>query len=220
MKKTIMLAIPAFALAALSPRIAQAQGTLYLSSLGLTSSGSSPVGSDCWLAADFWTGNNAGGYSLNSVQLALTDASGTPSGFTAMIYNEVSGKGLVPGSSLGALNGSLDPVAAGTYTYSPSANLTLSPNTVYFIVLTGGTAVANGAYGWSFTSTYPPASSGGWHGDEAFLSSSDGLNWEGFTSALAQFGINGTAVPEPSTLGLFVLGGFFLAWRHRKAKAS
>ena len=52
MKKIILPAILALALAVLSPRIAQAQGTLYVSSLGLTSSGSSPVGSDSWLATD------------------------------------------------------------------------------------------------------------------------------------------------------------------------
>src|ERR1035438_2380483 len=86
MKRAILLAIPALALAVLSPQVAEAQGTLYVSNLGLTSSGSSPVGNDSWLAVDFQTGTNAGGYSLNSFRLALTDASGIPSGFTAMLY--------------------------------------------------------------------------------------------------------------------------------------
>jgi hypothetical protein len=219
MKKIIMLAIPAFALAVLSPQIAQAQGTLYVSSLGLTSSGSASVGSDSWLAADFATGTNAGGYLLNSVQLALADASGNPSGFTAMLYTAIVGRAVAVGSSLGTLNGSLNPVAGGIYTYSPSSNLLLPPNTVYFIVLTAGTAVANGPYEWSFTSTYPPVSSGGWHGGDAFLFSSDGLLWQGTAGSYAQFGINASAVPEPSTLGLLALGGFFLFWHRRKAKA-
>ena len=213
-----MIAIPAFALAVLAPHIAQAQSTLYISSLAQTSSGSSSVGNDSWLAADFLTGTNVGGYSLNSFQLALTDASGNPSGFTAMLYSEGSVGAPLPGSSLGTLNGSLNPVAGGIYTFSPASNLALLPRTMYFIVLTAGTAVANGAYEWSFTSTYAPTLSGGWHGDDAFLSSSDGLHWH-FNSAYAQFGIYGSAVPEPSTLGLLALGGCFLVWRRRKARA-
>ena len=82
MKKIILLALSAFALAALSPHIAQAQGTLYVSSLGLTSSGGLPVGSDSWLATDISTGTNAGGYLLDSFQLALAGATGSPSGVT------------------------------------------------------------------------------------------------------------------------------------------
>jgi hypothetical protein len=220
MRKTIISGIIVSVFGLLAPHIAQAQGTIYVSSLGLTSSGSASVGSDSWLATDIRTGTNAGGYLLNSVQLALTDASGTPSGFTAMIYNinpliEVP----VPGSSLGTLNGSLDPVAGGVYTYSPASTLTLSPSTVYFIVLTAGTAVANGAYEWSVVNIFAPTISGGWIGDRILLSSSVGLNWTQVPSALPQFAISAIAVPEPSTLGLLALGGFFLIRHRLKAKA-
>ena len=215
MIKAILLPILALALAVLSAQIARAQGTVYISSLGPPSAGSASVGSDSWLAAGFGTGTNAGGYLLNSVQLALTNALGNPSGFTAMIYNEVGGKAPTPGSSLGTLSGSLDPVANGIYTYSPASSLTLLPNTAYFIVLTAGTPVTNGAYEWGFTSSSPPLSSDGWHEEAGFTSSSDGLHWLGFTAASAQFAIYATDVPEPSTLALLALGGFFLI-RHRR----
>ena len=220
MKNNLILAILVFASALWSPQIAQAQGTVYVSNLGLPSAGSVSVGNNSWLATDFETGTNAGGYLLNSVQLALTDATGNPSGFSAMIYdvNPKSIAGAEPGSSVCALNGSLDPVGAGIYTYSPASSLMLSPSTEYFIVLTAGTAVADGAYQWSVTSTDAPTLSGGWNGAHIPLSSSDGVNWGPFASTYAQFAISGTPVPEPSTLGLLALGGCLLVWRRRHAK--
>src|ERR1035441_8828957 len=152
MKRIILLAIPVFALAVLPPQILQAQGTTYLSNLDQSSVGSLPVGSNSWVAAGIYTGTNPGGYVLNSIQLAMTDASGNPSGFMAMLYNPLhGGPPSGPGTSLVTLNGSLNPVTAGTYTYAAPSNLTLPPHNEYFIVLTAETAVANGAYEWSLS---------------------------------------------------------------------
>jgi hypothetical protein len=220
MRKIIMAPMLAFAVVVLSTQMAQAQGTLYFSNLGQPSAGSAPVGSDSWVAADIQTGTNAGGYLLNSVQLALADAMGNPSAFTVMLYASGPPTGYYPGGRLGTLNGSLDPVASGIYTYSPTPNLSLSPHTVYWVVLTAGTPVADGAYEWSFTSI-PIGGSGGWIGTGTVLSSSDGLSWgTRISGARAQFAMYATdlPVPEPSMLGLLALGGGFLVWRWRKAK--
>jgi PEP-CTERM motif len=221
-KAAILPALLALAFALLSSQIAQAQGTTYVSSLGLPPTGSSSVGSDTWLAEAFWTGTNGGGYLLDSVQLALTNASGTPSGFTVMIYNNGAGpNGVSPGTNLYTLNGSLDPVAGGVYTYSPGSSLALLPYRFYFIVLTAGTPVASGAYEWNVTSTRGYITSGGWGAPNNLMSSSDGVHW-GFPSpaAYAQFAISATPVPEPSTLALLALGGGFLLWQHRKVKPA
>src|ERR1039458_8132982 len=118
MKKIIVPAILALALGMLSPQIIQAQGTTFLSNLDQSSSGALVVGSDSWLAAAFSTGFDAGGYSLDSVQLALADASGSPSGFTVMLY-ATNPNTPDPFSYHSTLNGSLDPVAAGVYTFTP-----------------------------------------------------------------------------------------------------
>jgi hypothetical protein len=213
----------AFVFALMAAQTAHAQGTTYLSSLSPTATSSLPVGSDYWLAAGFFTGTNADGYVLDSVQLALADGSGSPSGFTAMIYaqNHIIPGAVLPGSSLGTLNGSLNPVTSGIYTYTPASSLALSPSTPYFIVLTAGTTVANGAYWWN-QSAFPPGSTGVWGADNAVLHSSDGIS-DWFSdpypypySGLAQFSITATAVPEPRVLSLFALGGLCFLWRRRR----
>jgi hypothetical protein len=55
--------------------------------LSQTPTGSVSVGSDSWLAADFITGTSANGYSLDSIQLGMANASGSPTNFTVMLYS-------------------------------------------------------------------------------------------------------------------------------------
>ena len=219
MKNIVISGVIVLVVALLAPQIVQAQGTIYLSNLGQPSAGSLAVGSDSWQAAIFTTGTNADGYVLNSIQLAMTDASGTPNGFTVMLCGVGNFPGApLPGSSLGTLSGSTDPATGGIFTYTPVSNLTLLPYEYYFIVLTAGTAVANGAYEWSHAGTYSYNPSGGWETYADILQSSNGSYWTSASTIDAQFAIDATAVPEPGVFGLFGLGGLFLAWHRRKAK--
>jgi hypothetical protein len=206
----------------LSLQITQAQGTTYLSNLGYNSTGSVAVRSDSWFAADFITGTNASGYTLNSIQLAMSDSTGDPSGITVMLYaNDGNSAGANPGSNLGILNGSLNPVANGLYTYTTLSDLSLLPRTDYFIVLAAGTMVANGAYQWSVTGTPSPGyTSDHWGGEITFAYSSDGLNWNYTSGIYGQFALNATPVPEPSDKMLLGFGGILLlGFCHWKAKA-
>ena len=222
MKATVKIIVGSFvvfAVALLAPQITRAQRITYLSNLGQTSDGNLAVGSNSWVAGGFQTGTNTLGYLLNSVQLGMADASGNPSGLMAMLYTGVGIGGISPGSSLGTLNGSLNPTTAGIFTYTPASSLTLSPHTDYFIVLTAGTAVANGGYEWNFTDTsiYNP-------GDDWVLSiaadSNNGSSWNYILGTFAQFAINATPIPEPGVLGLLGLGGLAFLWHRREAKAS
>jgi hypothetical protein len=209
------------AVALSAAEISRAQGTVtYLSNLGQPSAGSLSVGSNSWVAAGCFTGTSAARYSLDSIQLAMTGASGNPSGFTVMVYaNRVPPAGFDPGISLGTLNGSLDPVTSGIYTYTPASSLTLSPSTLYWVVLTAGTPIANGAYEWSYAGINSYNPSGGWGKLGGVSTSSNGsLPWIGSGSAFPQVAISGTAIPEPSTLGLLALGGFLLVRHHRKSQ--
>jgi len=220
MKKLIVGCAIALA-SILALQILQAQGTTYLSNLGQPSDGSNAVGSDSWLAAAFYTGTNASGYTLNSIQLGMADASGNPSGFTVMLYSAFNGPGIEPGISLGTLEGSLNPVTGGIFTYTPVSNLTLSPITYYFIVLTAGTTVANGAYEleYAYTSSYNP--SGRWLGVVTSSSSSGSSPWIRLGANpqydFSKFAVNATDIPEPSSEILLGLGVLGFLWHRRKA---
>ena len=70
MGKMIINATLVFAVGLLGPHTARSQGTLtYVSSLEEAAVGFSGVALDFSLAAGFMTGNNAGGYGLDFVQL-------------------------------------------------------------------------------------------------------------------------------------------------------
>jgi len=220
MKKIIIGGVIIFVVGLFTPQIVQAQGTTYLSNLGQASVGSMAVGSDSWLALPFIAGNNVDGYVLNSVQLALTDASGNPSSFTVMLYAPSNPAAGLPGSSLGTFSGSFDPVIGGTYTYTAPSSLMLSPSTEYFIVLTAGTTVANGTYEWSLATTSSYNQNDNWvigaYGGRTFDTSIDGSSWNSTSGSYPQFAINATPIPEPSELALGALGALLLGFRRWK----
>jgi hypothetical protein len=224
MKKIIINGFFTFVLGALTPELATAQGTTtFLSNLEQTSAGSTIVAANSWVAATFFTGGNAGGYILNSIQLGMADASGNPSGFTVMLFGEANNPvAILPGSSLATLSGSTSPTSSGTYSYNPASSLTLSPGTAYFIVLTSGTLVANGKYEWSLSGINSYNPTGGWGvtggPDSSVWGSANGSSWTSLSATYPQFAINATAAPEPGVVGLFALGGLLVAFHRRKTR--
>jgi hypothetical protein len=221
MKKLIIL----FVFGLLARQGVQAQGSItYLSNIAQPSVGSLAIGSDSWLAARFHTGNDIEGYSLDSIQLGLTDATGSPSGFMAEIYarDPHNFTGITPGNSLGILSGSLNPSSAGIYTYASASSLILSPSTDYFIVLTSGTATVGGAYNWSLADANSYDPSVGWAitggvSSGVYRSINNGSSWNSLSGTYPQFAISATPIPEPGALNLLGLGGAALLWR-RQAK--
>ena len=193
-------------------QIIQAQETTYLSNLG-TSTGSIPVGSDSWLEMAFETGINPGGYTLNSIQLEMADAAGSPNGFTLKIEPAHDSSGDLPGDGpgLGIFDGSPNPTARGIYTYTPVANITLLPSTVYLIVLSADTSVVDGACEWS-VGTSGPVPNHGWAAAGGVFQSNNGSPPTPYSND-GQYAINATAVPEPSAFVLFGLGALLFGRR-------
>ena len=130
----------------------------------------------------------------------MANATDNPNNLTAMLYSGVDVLAPRPKSYLVTLDGTANPSTAAVYTYTSGSNFLLSPSTWYFIVLTAGTSVADGAYNWSYGSRFGYVRSGGWLNDSGIYQSSDGSSWTlaGGSDWDAQFAITATAIPEPS----------------------
>ncbi|HEX5398100.1 MAG TPA: choice-of-anchor R domain-containing protein, partial [Verrucomicrobiae bacterium] len=125
----------------------------------------------------------------------------------------------VPGSPLESLDGSLDPTAAGIFSYA-SSGIALSPFTSYWIVLTSGTSVADGAYHWSFANNNAYGFLDGWKPMSYYASSTDGLNWLApYYNPPLQFAVFATQIPEPGVLSLLGLSALAHLWQRHKTKA-
>jgi hypothetical protein len=206
----------------LAPLFAQAQGTLYLSNLGQPSIGSAVVASDAWFAQLFITGTNFNGYTLNSIQLLMDGVSGSPSGFSVMIYNSspphppFNPSSTTPVNSLGRLSGP-DASVGGVFAYTASG-ITLSPATLYFVVLTAATPVSQGSYVWQHAdNTIIRNPTDPWELEDIYYGSTDGSSWPlHLRQGVFQLGLNATAVPEPATYVMVGLGLVCLSvWRAR-----
>lgn len=187
---------------------------LYVSNLADADDSGVACDGGSWDAAAFTTGGNPGGYSLDSVQIAIDGILVTDgSGFTLSLYANNAGQ---PGTSLGVLSGSSNPSVAGTYTYTASS-LTLTASTSYWIVGQAATAFPNGSFLWGDTTSSSYTSSGGWTINNATrdISHDNGSTWTATSVSLLRFDVTATAVPEPQTLALAGLG-LAAAFLHRR----
>jgi hypothetical protein len=208
------------AAAMLAARVASAQGTTtFLSNIGQASAGSLSVGADSWIAGGFETGTNGSGYLLDSIQLGMAGSTGSPNAFTVMVYANGAPTGLNPGSSLATFVGPLDPSAVGTYTYTFPGGLMLSPRSPYYVVVTAGTAVADGSYEWNYDNTADYNSVNGWEGG-VYFQSGNGSAWAQNPNVALQFALIGSAAPEPGVVALLAVGGVaMICSRHRRSSA-
>jgi hypothetical protein len=158
-----------------------------------------------WDAAQFTTGGNASGYSLNSIQIAIDGILVKDgSGFTLSLYSNNAGQ---PGGSLGILSGASNPFLAGAYVYTASG-LTLSASTSYWVVGEASTTFPNGSFLWGDTASPSYLSSGGWSINDLTrdISHDNGSTWTPTGVSLLRFDVTATPVPEPETVTVMGLG--------------
>ena len=167
----------------------------------------------------FTTGSNIGGYTLDSVTIAIRAVNGSPNDLVVAIHT-------ASGSNAGAVLEDLagvDPSAAGNHTFT-SAGITLDPNTTYHIRLGSPTSNSSNSYNWSTTGSDAQTSSDGWVIADASRETATGLGaWSAFSGGESyRFSIQATPVPEPHEYAMFVslgLIGFVAARRHMVSKA-
>ena len=200
--------------ACLSWLIPFAYGTLFVSNMDQTPTGDAALGSDSRIAQSFnVSASDPNQYALDSIQLRLSPAVGSPSGLEVSVYS--SALDAAPQVYLGTLAGSADPLMGGVYNYTASG-ITLSGLGSYFVVVTSMTPIAQGAFMWSSSDSY--TRNGSWAIRSVYYTSSNGLAWEGHSrEKVFQMAIYATVVPEPATLGLAGLGLGFLWLLRRKA---
>jgi hypothetical protein len=205
-----MKQLTAFTLAGLLVgHLAYGQGTVYVSNLKQPTFTSENVASDRWFAAYFHTGNDLGGYELNSLQLLMGPASGNPSGFQVFIYSNNGGQ---PGIPLGSLTGP-DPGAGGIFSFS-ATGIALASSASYYIVATASSPLIDGYYSWNRSTTAHYESSGGWFSTLGYYFSSDGTTWFADRNSPLQFAVTATPVPEPSALALFLCASILFLKLH------
>jgi hypothetical protein len=175
-----------------------------LSNLVQPSLDSHTLASNSWIAQPFFTAVTPSVFNLESIQLLLGANTGEPSGLSVAVYSGTR----KPQTPIGFLSGQ-DPTSGGTYNFT-SSGISLSPQTLYWIVLTANTPTSTGNFTWERSSNQSYFSRDGWTMGLSFFSSEDGFNWIQTTPYPMQFALYATAIPEPSSLIILGMGGSIL----------
>jgi len=143
---------------------------------------------------------------------------GNPGGdLTVALY---SGSGGFPDAQLGTLTGS-NPSGStdADYTFTPTTTIILAPAMTYFAVLSGPQPSPGNQYNWRFSDETTESGEPGWFlSDIAVLRDNSIMgSWENETEPNPfKMAVNATAVPEPSGVGLLLLGAAPFILRRRR----
>ena len=143
-----------------------------VSNLSETSTQGSPSTSGgAWIANEFTTGSNTGGYTVTDVTVPISPGGGA-SNVTLRIFSGNTGNA-DPNSSLVTLTNTGD--TAGNYTFSCSGSCDLTASTDYFLVLNSDSGYS---HSWASTASDNQTSSAGWSiGNTYTASTNSGTSW-------------------------------------------
>lgn len=214
--------LPALLLA-LCPGLAFAQAYVAVSNLAVNPpSSTNTISAIQWTGSSFTTDNSAAAFTLNSITLRMMDAQVNNiffAGFRVSIYTN--GGDNRPGTELAgyvaAGEGDGEPVTAGDYIYSFSANL--AANTTYWTVVSVQAPQPDGIYKANLVFNTNTDAGSTWLLNKYSISSDSGATW-GFASnggLLMSVEATASAIPEPSTYAMLAgLGALGLAMVRRR----
>lgn len=159
---------------------------------------------------------SAAGYIINNISVMLKqDNAASPDGTINFSIYTADGTGGAPNTLVSSISTvattALPTSNASSYTLN-SLNVTLSPNTTYYLVLTSTSTLGNGA-AWGYTNS---TNGTGFPSNQSIYSSSA---WSAPSTSFPQL-MQISAVPEPSTYALAVLSIGTLAFaRNQRRKA-
>ena len=178
-----------------------------VSNLGETKAGTSAVGAIDGTAysraSAFTTGSVSDGYKLQGVTISVETTTGSPTGFTAAIHRA---SGSSPASAaLYTLTGNAPASGGGDLTYACSGTCSLTPNTTYYLVMSGtGPSTGHHYYAidetTSDTETNTP-SNAGWSIANVSKTSYGGGAWsDNGQSRVHQFSVTAKEVSIPTAV--------------------
>ena len=141
-----------------------------VSNVGQTATGNPNVTASQSQGQGFTTGSDSGGYTLGSVELAVSSFSGTASDITVSIYSESSGH---PGTVVHTLTTPAS-ISTPVTTFTAPSGTTLAAGTTYYVVIsTTGSGInlsrtnataedTGGVSGWSIADSHSFFGSGTW----------------------------------------------------------
>ncbi len=192
----------------------------YLGALG------QQINATSWFGFAFTTGASSGGYTFNNFTARLIELGGGGHVNPSALLLKSNGSGLVDTSvpaegTFGITPTALNPATYTNAVFTPTASLTLLPNTTYVLAVT---PFAAGSWDWAATSSAATVSSG-WSMNAGVIGPYDNGTQTGNSILAGSAGfrfmasIDATPIPEPETTALLAglaAVGAAMAYRRRK----